>query len=85
MNVKQIVGIVALVLMMPSLIGLIVYSFNVGLQSPENNTGAAANLLVDAVTPWWIELIETLAGWGAFGAIIIIIFFLLLKKYPELQ
>jgi len=85
MDTKQIVGIIALILMIPSLIGLLVFSLNMDTQSPEENTQDAANLLADSVTPWWIGLVETLAGWGTFGAIVIIILFLLIKKYPELS
>lgn len=84
METKQIAGIIALLLMIPTLIALLVFSANLGSQSPEKNTQDAANLLVDSVTPWWLGLIETLAGWGTFGAILIIIFFLLIKKYPVL-
>ena len=85
MNAKQIVGIIALILMLPTLISLITFSFHVGTENSPKNVEEAGQMLADSVTPWWIGLIQTLSGWGTFGAILIIIFFLLLKKYPELS
>lgn len=85
MNDKQIVGIIALILMLPTLVSLLVFSATMGFHTPEENTEAAANMLANAATPWWIGLVETLSKWGTFGAIILIIFFLLIKKYPELR
>lgn len=85
METKQIVGIIALILMIPTLIGLLAFSFHIRTGNPEKNIEEATSLMVDSVTPWWIGLIETLSGWGTFGAIIIIIFFLLIRKFPELS
>ena len=85
MTSKQIIGIIVLILMLPSLFGLFIFSLNLGHQTPEQNTQQATNLLVDSVTPWWLGLVQTLANWGTFGAIVLIAFFFLLTKYPELK
>ena len=85
MDEKQIIGAIALILMIPTLIGLMAFSLNIGTGDPQQNVEKAANLLEDSVTPWWLGLVETLSRWGTFGAIVIIIFFILLKKYPELS
>ena len=85
MTTKQIVGVIALILMLPMLFSLLVFSLHIGTGDAQQNVERASNLMVDAATPWWLGAVEKLAGWGTFGAIVIIAFFLVLKKYPELQ
>ena len=71
------------ILMIPLFIKLIIFSVNIGT-GPRVDTQAAAELLTDAATPWWLGIVTFLSSLGTFGAIVIIAFFILLSKNKDL-
>ena len=82
-KIRQILMIVVLILMIPLFIKLIIFSANIG-QNPQADSVAAAELIVDAATPWWLGIVTFLSSLGTFGAIVIIALFILLSKNKDL-
>lgn len=65
--------------MIPLFIKLIAFSIN------PTSVDKAGDVIVEAATPWWVKPVEILSNWGLFGAIIIIILFILLKQNLDLM
>jgi len=75
--------ILVLICMIPLFIKLIIFSVGIG-DNPQADTLAAAELLTEAATPWWLGIVTFFSSLGTFGAIVIIALFLLLSKNKDL-
>jgi hypothetical protein len=69
---------------LPFLLKLVAWSGSVGHQMPEEVANTTANLVGEAVTPWWLPVLEFLAGLGGLGAILLLLFLLFLKWAGEM-
>lgn len=71
MNAKQIaILIIFCVFMLPLLLKMVVWSFDTN--DPAKSAEEGAKIIEEMVVPWWVPIIDKLAGWDTFGSLLII-------------
>ncbi len=87
MDGKKVGAIITAILMVPLLISLIVWNFNISKDPGKSeNIEKGAEITADSVIPWWIGIFEWLAGLpGIIGAVLIIGFIFFLKWIGEIR
>ena len=82
MRAKQIaILIVFLVFGLPILIQFLAWNANTVLDPSTENIEASAELMADAVTPWWVGIMEWFAGFPALLSAVVIIGLVLFIKW----
>lgn len=87
MEGKQVGAIITLIFLIPTLVGLMIWSHNLS-KNPEdpNNLEQGANLIANNAVPWWIGILEWLAGLpGIIGASLVIAFIFFLRWIGEIR
>lgn len=73
MNLKQYaILIIFLLFILPSLIGIVVWSMTLYSHSTTENVKTGMELLVDAETPWWLGIMQFFASLGTVGGFLTI-------------
>lgn len=87
MTVKEIaILIVFLVFIAPLLVQIFAWGASSLMNPSSDNIEKGAELIAKAVVPWWIGVMEWLAGWGgAISAILIIALIIFLKWIGEIR
>jgi len=80
MNWEKLGALILLIVSIPIIIIVIKYSFTIGSASSEESTKQATELVSQAVTPWWMGIVEWLSNMGEIGALAIIGLLIVLKK-----
>ena len=87
MNGKQIVIIIALIVTIPTLLGLIIWTMNLS-NDPNNpkHLEEGVKIIVEDVIPWWLGIIEWLSKLhGTIGIILLFGFVFFLKWVGEIN
>jgi len=85
MNLKEaVILVVFLLFVLPLLLKVVFYSFNVSDMSLDESTETATSLIAEASVPWWLGIINFLSNWGWIGALLIIGLFGFLKYSGEI-
>ncbi len=86
MGAKEIsILVVFCIFVLPLLIEIIVWSVGFGSQTPEQNTEKAADLMIKASVPWWVNILGGLSKLGTFGAFLILGFIVFLMWIGEIS
>jgi hypothetical protein len=76
---------IGLILSIPLLAQIAVWGCSTSLNPSPENIAQAGELMAQAVVPWWLPIINFLASWGTFGAILVVILLFLLVKSGALE
>ena len=82
MNGKQVGLIIGLIFLIPTLIGLFIWSVNLSNDPTNtNNLEDGAELMVDIAVPWWLGIFEWIGSLPSLIATFLIIGFVLFLKW----
>jgi len=86
MDGKQVGVIITLILLVPTLISLMIWTNHIS-KDPTNpkNIEEGVNMAVNDAIPWWLGIFEWLAGLGTIGVFLIIGFVFFLKWIGEIR
>jgi hypothetical protein len=84
MSVSKIIKIILAVLGAISAISIIFWVVNVMTNPTPENISQGGQLIADAITPWWIPVIQFLATFGVIGGIAIVALLYYLSKHRQL-
>ena len=87
MNGKQIGTIIALIVLIPTLIGIFAWAIK-NANDPGNpkNLEVGVEMIANSAIPWWLGILDWLAGLpGLIGALLVIGFIIFLKWTGEIK
>ena len=86
MKAKEIaILVVFLIFLLPLLIEVVFWSFQMGNNTPEKNTEKAVDIIEKAAVPWWVNTLEGLTKLGELGAFLILGFIVFLIWIGEIK
>ena len=63
----------------------LIFINGINYSDPQQNINGLASFTAEAVTSWWIPVMQKVVGWGILGVVIIAVIVYFLRKYPEAQ
>jgi hypothetical protein len=79
MDWKEIVAILVLIFVgIPLIIKVVAFSIDIG--NPKDTAEESTQLITEAVTPWWLNLVQKLLEFGTPGAIVVVALLMVLKE-----
>lgn len=76
--------IIAALLSLPFLIMTMLWIFGCSVNPTSEKIGQGGELIAQAAIPWWLQVIEFLAALGAVGALLAVLFLIVLSVKGEI-